>query len=149
MKKLTIFTIELFSVMAVALLVARALGTSRPRLTLSYIISLDTEIINGVRCWKKICPEQSSIPEARNTILTSGGKLVIDAPSQLRANYQAGYSVVLGNAANRSSPIDVMNIGFTSGQSSPDTLGDAILNFGRPIMQGRNYGDLYICFEGY
>src|SRR5260221_5937599 len=154
MKRLGLVTLGLFIVVLAGIVVARIIGASRNEDTWPTIVRVNANKVSGVWCWQKICPGRSSIAEAKNAILASGGKLIIDYSDQLRADYPEGYTVVLGNNENKSVPVDQIQISFSNG-ANLGTLADVVLNFGTPnlVVYDRSRGYLIgqpdICFEGY
>jgi hypothetical protein len=153
MKKLLFLALILFLLLALSICAGRVIGTSQKDRSLAAIVFNASQITDGVWCWQNICPGYTSLAEAKNSILLSGGKLTIDYFDQLRAEYPLGYTVIVGNLERNAEPVNLIMIGYSLTESSTMSLADVVVNFGTPILIERAPEQYlwphYICFTSY
>jgi len=127
MRKLTLIVVGLTGLCIFQIGVSRIIGASNTAPTFAAFLRHDAEIRNGVWCLRGICPDQTSIDEAKAAIVPLGGDIRFETPDSLQM-YTQGYSVIIYN--NQGSPTPVSGIKI---DTLPFPLGDMIAEFGSPI----------------
>src|SRR5258708_24094998 len=128
MRKLTLVVIGLTSLCAFQIGISRIVGASDWDVTFAAILRRDTEIQNGVWCWRGICPGQTTIGEARQAILPIDGVIAVDMADSLQMSTQ-GYSIFIYNHQGLPAPVSVIKI-----DALPFSLADLINEFGSPQL---------------
>lgn len=127
MRKLTLIVISLTALCIFQIGISRIIGASNTEPTFAAFLRRDSEIRNGVWCWRGICPDQTSIDEAKQAILSLGGDIRFETPDSLQM-YTQGYSVIVYNSQGLPTPVSGIKI-----DALPFSLGDMIAEFGSPV----------------
>lgn len=127
MRKLLLIAIGLISLCAVQVGASRSIGAANTEPTFAAFLRRDAEVRNGVWCWRGICPDQTSIDEAKQAILPLGGDIRFETPDSFQM-YTQGYSVIVYNSQGLPSPVSGIKI-----DALPFSLGDMIAEFGSPV----------------
>ncbi len=155
MKRFTVLTIVVFGAIVLCLMIVRAVAMAGGTISFGNNVRQDAQMIDGVWCWKKICPGTSSIADARAIIVQSGGRLIVDYPYFLRALSSEGFTIDLANHSYNASPVDEIRLRQSDPQAPDDILGDVIERFGAPQLQERDItrgypiGQRGVCFDGF
>lgn len=119
------------------------------------IIRREATVIDGIWCWRGICPGRTTVAEAKAAVLALGGELVIDQPDQLRIEYPQGYNLIMDNREGKPGPIAAIFIDISDAKFPSVSLGNVVANFGTPrfvrsrVAQGRPTWQRDIGFAPY
>src|SRR5215470_11988517 len=101
MSKLTLIAIALTSLCAFQVGVSRIIGAANADQTFAAFLRRDAENRSDVWCWRGICPDKTTIAEARQAIMPLGGDIRYETPDSLQM-YTQGYSVIIYNSHGQS-----------------------------------------------
>lgn len=154
MKRLIILVIELTALFTLCVFCTRLIGISGKQETIVAIIRDDAQFLNGIWCWKTICPDRTTIAEAREIVLRSGGKLTIDLQNELLADFMGEYKARISVVQIPGDTVDWITIGYSQTLRPVDTLADAVISFGSPKIvrlptSAYSFGRSSVCFENH
>src|SRR5690242_3687259 len=104
MRKPTLIVIGLTGLCVFLIGVSRIVGASNTGPTFAAFLRHDAEVRKGVWCWRGICPDYTSIDEAKQAILSLGGDIRFETPDSLQM-YTQGYSVIVYNRQGLPTPV--------------------------------------------
>lgn len=154
MKRLIILVTELTVLFSLCVIGTRLIGMSDKKETFAAVVRGDAQFVNGIWCWKLICPDVTTLTNARQIIIGSGGKLTINLQDDLTAEFVDGYTASVDTMPDSAGKVIFIRLKYVPTLQPIDTLADALLNFGSPQVvrlptSAYSFRRCSVCFENH